>query len=64
MNNHSIDHFQTKEDMTIIKLKLIKIAAMINEDEGYSKEKVFEDILAVIEEIEELDVPIGSIRKY
>jgi hypothetical protein len=53
-----IDYFQTKEEYTELKLDLIKIAAMLNEDEEYQKEDALKDVLAVVEKIEEFDVQI------
>jgi GTP-binding protein EngB required for normal cell division len=58
-----IEYFQTKEDLTRLKLMLIKIAAMLNEDKKYSKNDAFEDILNMIEVIEENDVPMKIVRK-
>jgi hypothetical protein len=57
-----IEFFQTKEDFTRIKLMLIKIAAMLNEDENYSKKEAFEDIMDAIEAIEQFDVPARNVR--
>lgn len=55
------DSLNTKEDLTRIKLKLIKIAAMLHEDGCYSKEDAFQDVIQVIEDIENIDIPIKHI---
>lgn len=59
--NEVIDFFRTKEDLTHIKLKLIKIAALLNEDENYSKGEAYNDLLKAIKLIEDVDVPIKHI---
>lgn len=58
-----IYYFQSKEDFTRIKLMLIKIAAMLNEDKNYSKNDSFEDIMNLIEVIEENEVPMKNVRE-
>jgi hypothetical protein len=60
-NKRLIEYFQTKEDLTRVKLMLIKIAAMLYEDEKYSKEVAFEDIMNVIQVIEDQDIPVKNI---
>jgi hypothetical protein len=50
-----IEFLSEKEQITRIKLMLIKTAAMLNEDEVYTKENAFQDIMKVLWELEELD---------
>lgn len=60
----TIEYLQLKEQYTQLKLMLIKIAAMLNEDEVYNKEKAFQDVMKLIQKIEEYDVPFENhIRK-
>jgi hypothetical protein len=53
-----INYFQTQEEYTELKLDLIKIAALLNEDEEYHKKDALKDVLAVIEKIEEFDIQV------
>jgi hypothetical protein len=57
-----IDFLSKKEQITRIKLKLIKTAAMLNEDEIYTKEMAFQDLLKVIWELEEFDESFDYFR--
>jgi hypothetical protein len=57
-----VDYLSKKEQITRIKLKLIKTAAMLNEDEVYTKENAYDDVMMVLCEVEELDDSFGYFR--
>jgi hypothetical protein len=56
-----IEFLGDKEKLTCLKLMLIKIAAMLNEDEVYSKDMAFNDVMKIIQKIELFDKPILDI---
>jgi hypothetical protein len=55
-----IDYLGSKESYTHLKLMLVKIAAMLNEDVVYTREMAFNDVLKVIQKIEHYDTPIEA----
>jgi len=58
-----IDFTSEKESYTHLKLMLIKIASMLNEDIAYTRETAFYDILKVIKHLEEYDKEINYVLK-
>lgn len=58
-----VDFTTEKESYTRLKLMLIKIAAMLNEDRAYTREKAFYDIMKAIIQLEESDIRIKDILR-
>jgi hypothetical protein len=57
-----VEYLSKKEQLTRIKLNLIKTAAMLKEDEVYTKENAFEDIMKILWEFEEFDESFDYFR--
>jgi hypothetical protein len=57
-----VEYLSKKEQLTRIKLKLIKTAAMLKEDEIYTKENAFQDIMKILWEFEEFDESFDYFR--
>jgi hypothetical protein len=57
-----VEYLSKKEQLTRIKLNLIKTAAMLKEDEIYTKENAFQDILKILWEFEEFDESFDYFR--
>jgi hypothetical protein len=57
-----VEYLSKKEQLTRIKLNLIKTAAMLKEDEVYTKDNAFRDIMKIIWEFEEFDESFDYFR--
>jgi hypothetical protein len=57
-----VEYLSKKEQLTRIKLNLIKTTAMLKEDEVYTKENAFQDLLKVIWEFEDFDESFDYFR--
>jgi hypothetical protein len=56
IESNMAEFLSRKEHVNRLKVKLIKIAAMLNEDEIYKREDAYYDILNAIDYLDEMDL--------